>query len=468
MIMEDMEKQKSGNAPENGPSEEKKDFVFIREEIKNRPVNRGKLARSTLISAVSALVFGLVACITFAVLLPFATGYFEKDTPASTEQQSTQVIFPEETAEEEMNPEDMLQTPEPEINIEEITAAIEEEEIKNIVDNIEYKFTLNDYQEIFEDLAAIADEAEKAIVRVRTVAKERDWFDTLLEESTEVPGVIVASNESNLYVLTYTNMIDTSEEIYITFANDISIKGFFRANDPRTGLGIIAVPDIFINQATRQSISVAKLGSSNSSLLSGALVLAVGSPMGNYGSMNFGMITSYGNRLNIPDNCYKQITTDIYGTVNSGGVLINLKGEVVGIINWDYADRNAPNLITAFGISELKKTMEKMINNQDLIHLGVTAIDVPSEARTGYGAPAGAFVVSVEMDSPAMRAGIQAGDIIVGIGSKTIASSTELVAAIRDLAVGEEMTVNVVRYSQEEYKELSFSAVPEALGEKDR
>ena len=462
MIMEDMEKQKTDNKPETEKSEEKKDFVFIREEIKNRPVNKGKLARSTLISAVSALVFGLVACLTFAVLLPFATGYFEKDNATSTEQ-PTQVIFPEETAEEEMNPEDMLQTPEPEINIDEITAAIEEEEIQKIADNIEIEFTLKDYQKIFAELALIADEAEKAVVRVRTVSKETDWFANLLEESTEVPGLIVASNETNFYVLTNVDKLDTSQDIYVTFVNDVSVKAFFRSYDPHTGIGIIAVPDIFINQETRKSIAVATLGSSNTSALSGALVLAIGSPMGTYGSMNYGMITSYGNRLYITDNGYRQIKTDIYGTRNSDGVLINLNGDVVGIINWEYADQNAPNLITAIGISELKKTIENMINGIELVYFGVTGIEVPSEARAGYGAPKGAFVVSVEMDSPAMKAGIQAGDIIVGVGSKTISTYTEFVAAVRELTPDEEITVRVMRSSQDEYKELSLSATPELL-----
>ncbi len=445
------------------PTEEKKDFVFIREEIKNRPVNKGKLARSTMISAVSAVVFGLVACITFAVVLPMATGYLGRDKQEEENDTSVQIIFPEETKEEEMSPEDMLQTQEPALNIEDITAQIEEKEIRNIVENIDIDITVEDYQKIYTHLSEIADEAMKSVVRVRTVSNDTDWFANLLQEESEAAGLIIAQNDNDIFIVSYANRLQQTNNIYVTFSDGTSARAVFKCGDPRTGLCVMFVPTNSISKDTLNEIKAANLGSSNSSKLAGALVLAIGSPMGTYGSVNYGIITSYGVKLSVPDNSYKRITTDCYGSLEAGGILVNLSGEVLGIISTDFSDASTPNLINAIGISELKKNIENMINGKELIRFGVNGSDVPSEAQEEYGAPKGAFILSVEMDSPAMAGGIQAGDIVVGVKDKTITNYSELVSAIKEFNAREEVIVKVVRMSQGEYKELSLTVVPEAL-----
>lgn len=458
--MDNNEKYEIKENPEI-PSEGRKDFVFIREEIKNRPVNKGKLARSTFISAFSAVVFGLVACLTFALVLPFATGYLGKEKE-TVETSTEQFIFPEETAEEEMNPEDMLQASEVSVQ-EEHTTQIEEEEIQQIVEQISIELTVDDYQRIYEELAEIAGEAERSIVRVRTVSREKDWFDNLLEEESETSGLIIADNGRDLFIVTYRKNMDPKDNFYVTFNNDESVRAFYKSADPRTGLCVLFVPVSSLNLDTHKAIKAAGLGSSNSSKLAGALVLAVGSPMGNYGSVNYGIITSYGKRLTISDSNYRRITTDCYGSLEAGGVLVNLSGEVIGIISSDFADQGSPNLITALGISELKKTIENMINGKKLIRFGITGFDVPSEAQTEYNAPKGAYVTGVEMDSPAMAGGIQAGDIIVAVGEITVVNYSEVVSAIRDLVPEEEIIVTVMRQSIDGYKELKFAVVPEIL-----
>ena len=102
---------------------ENRDVTIIREKIKSRPVNKGKLAKSTLISAVSALVFGLVACVAFYALGPVVSGYFEKEE--EEEKPRPQVIFPNEPLEDEINPEDMLITPDPAIDLSELASLSE-------------------------------------------------------------------------------------------------------------------------------------------------------------------------------------------------------------------------------------------------------------------------------------------------------------------------------------------------------
>jgi len=456
--MDEMEKQNA--TPKEQQPESQKDFVFIREEIKNRPVNKGKLAKSTLISAVSAVVFGLVACLTFAVLLPFITGIFDKEEEAPEMQY---VIFPEETIEEEMNPEDMLQEPEPEVV--EVETPVDEEEIRDIVNSIdfEYEFTVEDYTKLYAEVAEIAANASKSMVKVRTVITELDWFANLVEETEEIPGFIITDNGTDIFILTYGDNLSAEDNIYVTFSNDTSVQAFIKNTDPRTGLCILYVPESSINKTTQETITVATLGSSGSVKLSGALVLAIGSPMGSYGSYNYGMISAYGIRMNVMDNSLKKITTNIYGSNIGRGVLVNTSGEIIGILNSKYADKGSENLVTAIGITELKKTIENMINDVDLIYFGITGLDVPEEARDQYAAPKGAFITSVAMDSPAMVGGIQTGDIITEINGKTVITYSELVSGIRGLTPDQEVVVVANRLTTDGYKELRLTVVPRKL-----
>ena len=101
------------------------------------------------------------------------------------------------------------------------------------------------------------------------------------------------------------------------------------------------------------------------------------------------------------------------------------------------------------------------------MYFGVTGGDVPDDAVYLYDAPKGAFVLSVEMDSPAMLAGIQAGDIIISAGTRTITKYSDLVGAITEMSSELETNVVVSRLSQGEYKEISFSVLAKPLNQKE-
>ena len=442
--------------PEEG---ENRDVTIIREKIKSRPVNKGKLAKSTLISAVSALVFGLVACVAFYALGPLVSGYFEKDE--EEEKPRPQVIFPSEPLEDEINPEDMLITSDPVIDLSEL-ATFSEEEIEKAMSMVE--FSVSDYQKLYQKLTEIANTAKKSIVRVSAFKTDTDWFDNMFEETSEKCGLIIADNGIDLFIVTYSKDLLNADEVYVTFVNDTSVMAEIVSVDTRTDLCVLSVPLKSIDSETTESYLIATLGASNSSRLAGSLVIAIGSPMGNYGSLNYGMITSVNKEINVVDHLYRQITTDIYGSSSATGVLINLKGEILGIIDTKYSDNDTKNLISAIGITELKGTIENMINGKELVRFGITGANVPNEAVLRYGAPRGAFVKTVEMDSPAMAGGIQAGDIIISVNGRPVTNYMDLVAEIKEMTPDEETEITVSRQSVEGYKNMTFAIVPELLG----
>ena len=203
-------------------------------------------------------------------------------------------------------------------------------------------------------------------------------------------------------------------------------------------------------------IDIATLGSSNNNNLLGTPVIALGSPMGTSGSVCYGVVTSTGTTIDQPDAAYKMIMTDIYGSHNATGVFVNLKGMVIGIIDNANTGNDMGNLLTAYGISELKKTIEKMSNDQELAYIGVHGADVPQEAIEELDIPAGAYIKEIEMDSPAMAAGIQSGDVVTRVNEEPITTYGELLNMLNNAEPEQVMTITLMRQGREMSVEVTL------------
>lgn len=433
----------------NKADEQNKEFVFLREEIKARPINKHKIMRNSIVAAISALVFGLVACVTFVLLTPLLTKYIGRNETKTT---VPGITLPSETLEEEMDPKDMLV--EDEIDFSKFSF-LNEEQVKELISGI--SFSVSDYRELYASLANVADEAERAVVKVSAIKKDTDWFNNLYEGTSIISGLIVAETEEKLFILTYYEPLKNAESILVTFKNNIQAKAELLKNDIETGFCVISVSCDGINEVTRSLIKVAPLGSSYSQQLLGSPIIAVGSPMGAYGSLSYGIVTSSVEKISVVDNYYRKLQTDIYGSDNATGFLVTTKGLFVGVITTAFSDDDAKNLISGLGITDLRNLIERMSNGLDIPYFGIIGVDVPSEAVYSYGVPIGTYVKSVEMDSPAMHAGIQPGDIIFGIGNSNITNFSDFTAAMRNEAIDKELTVKLYRAVKDTYKELTVN-----------
>ncbi|MBQ8591812.1 MAG: serine protease [Lachnospiraceae bacterium] len=432
------------------PNEHEKpiqDFVFMKEQIKERPLNKRKLIRRTLITASMAVIFGMIACLTFLVLEPLISNWlYPEETPQAIE-------FPEDT--EEMLPEDMLITEESE-NAE---AQIQQPTIVTQTKELE----IEDYQMLYDKLYATAKEVSKSVVTVTGVTSNVDWFDDTFESKGRSAGFIIAENGREYFVVTDGSRLKDAESISVAFADGTQATAEIRKVDPVTGLAVITVMSNQLSNETKENIAVAALGNSNASNLVGTPVIALGSPLGTSNSILYGTITSTGTTLNLVDSSYKLLTTDMYASKSAGGVLVTTKGRVIGIVNMQYNSADMENLLSAIGISELKKTVEMLSNEQDKAYFGIYGTDVTWEAYTNLNVPLGAYVTSIEMDSPAMQVGIQSGDIIVRIGETDITSYGEYISTLHKLTPETPVMVTVKRQVAEEYKEVEIEVTPAVL-----
>lgn len=450
---------------------------FLIEKIKVKPVNKRKLVRRTLVTVSMAVIFGLVACFTFLVLEPVISRWlYTKEEP-----QTQLVVFPED--QNEMSPEDMLaenipaesssSAPEPggepegEANPDgeaqagdsgEEIVVLGEEQVQDILSQV--TFDLDSYREMYGTLSAFAAEMGRYMVTVTAVTSNIDWFNDVQESRNQCSGIIIYENGLELLILTEYSSIMSAERMLLTFYDGSQVEAQLKKQDRATNLAVLSAPLENLPEKLKDEegkFPIAAFGNSDTRNLVGIPVIAVGSPMGVGGSVGYGMITSPGTVLSMTDRNYKLIQTNISGSQNASGALFNLQGKLVGVIMANKSGSDMRNLLTAYGITELQKTVEKMSNGSAVAYMGIRGVDVPKEANQELGVPFGAYVEAIDMDSPAMRAGIQRGDVITGIDGRTVTTFNGYSNILMQLEPGQAVDVVVMRQAQDDYKEMSFN-----------
>ena len=406
---------------------------YIKERVKATPLNRRKLMRRTIITASMAVIFGVLACLTFLVLQPvFTNMLYPQEEPAVVE-------IPEDT--EEMLPEDMVLEEESEPQIQVIERNYKADPIQM-------------YDDQYEELYSIAQTALASTVTVIGYNSEMDWFDNSYESKTSSSGFYVANNRMEMLFLSHKDVIMDASDILVTFHSGESVKGEIKGVDENTGLAVIAVKIEDVPEQLRESIQVLKLANSKVSNILATPVIAIGQLYDQGEAVGYGMLAGKGKTASFTDQNVEILTTDIYGGTNASGVILNLHGEVLGVIDSGMGSEAAPNLVTAIGISDIKQEIERMSNGRSKSVLGINGIDVSKEAIENLGVPMGAYVTSIVMSSPAMNAGIQSGDIITKIGERTILKYSDVTDAMYAMSPETTVYVTVMRQGGEEYKEL--------------
>lgn len=433
--------------------EQNKQSDFMIEKIKERPVNKKKLLRRTVITAAMAVIFGLIACLTFLILEPvFSNWLYPEEEPQT-------VVFPEES--DEMEPEDMIvkeESPSLEEAVESVI--LEDEQIQKILNSV--KLGKVHYLQLYASMSEYTAELSKSMVTITGVASDVDWLNDTYKSEGRTYGVILANNGKEYLILTDRSTVLKAETLTVTFHDGSSAQAEIKQTDSETGLAVISVPFSEISEESKETIVVASLGSSNLKKMVGTPVVALGCPMGTVGSAGYGMVVAAGNLLTKVDANYKLLTTDIYGSSSSVGVLFNMQGQVIGVITPNRASSDMKNAVTAIGISELRKQIENMTNGKEIAYMGISGLDVTAEANQEMNVPYGAYVKEVKMDSPAMLAGIQRGDIIVEIDGNNIESFTNYTAVLRQLGADETITVVVERPVQNSYRQMEMEITLEA------
>ncbi len=263
--------------------------------------------------------------------------------------------------------------------------------------------------------------------------------------------------DENGYILTSNHVIDRAEDIRVKLWDETEYKATVVGRDPKTDIALIKV------EADRP-LPVAPLGDSDA-LEVGDWVLAIGNPFGLGLTVTAGIVSAKGRVLGSgPYDDFIQTDAAI-NPGNSGGPLFNLNGEVVGISTAIFSTSGG-NTGIGFAIPiNLAKNILLSLKKKGFVErgwLGVTVQKVTPEIAESFGLRdrQGALITDVTKDSPADRAGIQRGDIIVGYNGKKIEDMHELPRLVASTPVGTGVNLKIFR----EGKELDLNVIIEKLG----
>ncbi len=426
---------------------DQKDFTFVQEKIKQRPYSRRKILRRMAITCTMAVLFGLVSCFTFLVLEPVFNNWIHPEEKAQT------ITLPKD--EDEITLEDIVSSDE---------ASAAQAEIERLEAELSQQTEMSrilEHQMLYGEMKQVVAQTQRCMVTIESVVSDVDWFDNLYEQKGKTSGFIVADNGKELIIIAQNTMIENPDHIRVTFYDGSQVDATIKAMDSTVQLVALAVPLSSLSSSTKEQIAIGVLGNSWSSNIMATPIIALGRPLGYQSSVVYGMVTSTNNLLEVVDANYSFFTTDIGGAEDSSGVIVNLQGQIIGIMmeqNYTYVQEDT---ISAVGITELKSVIEKITNGENSAYLGIYPVDVPSEIHTTTGMPNGAFVSKIDMDSPAMSEGIQSGDIVIGINGAEIESSVEYVSYLNRYKSGDTVTITLMRQFINEYKEVEVSIVLE-------
>lgn len=425
-------------------------YSFIQEQIASKKMGRIKrMCYAVVWTVILACIFGFVAAVVLCVSEPAIAKFLGKAPNKNTV--DFPVVTPTEGLTEEPTP-----TPTP-------TPPIEEEDEKDnpdMPDTVVIEQTIlanmNDLNNIYMELRKISKEVNSSIVNVVCTTKAVDLFNSEYEVVKSINGLIVGNNKVDFLILVSLDKIDGTNDIKIKVNENLLIKGSLQDYDKDLNLGVIAVSLANIPDSIEETMKPATLGESYS-LIPGTPILALGSPNGYVNSMELGMITGSGYSDYITDNKIDLFNTDINYNKNGDGVIVNLKGEVIGIITNKLKDDDNQQVSTAIGISKIKKIIKSMVNNTDRSYFGIKGMDMTETALLEAGIENGICITEVMTESPALDAGLQSGDMIIAIDDATVLSVNAFNTLINTYTPGTEIKVTILRKVKGQAKEMKLS-----------
>ncbi len=418
---------------------------FIREKIKDKPLNKKKVLQKGIATIGYAVLFGVVSCLVFCGLKPVIEPWFAPepepwiglgdDLPDDGEKQD------ETRADTEAEPDTQEDTG-------------SKKKTKTVYITEKKSMTLDDYQILQNQLYRIGNKVNKSVVTVTGVKEGKDIFDSPYEATGQASGFIFGKTGKELLILTEYEVIAGVKAIRVTFINNDTLDAKLKRYDGNTGIAVLSVPVEKVPEATMNRIEVAVLGNSRN-LRQGKMVVALGSPLGTSYSILTGNITSVSNTISTEDRNYTVFTTNIVANTKGNGVLVNTDGEVIGLFLRSSNIQKEQNTLTAVSISEVKDIIELLSNGVHIPYMGIKGNSVTDAISKEHEIPKGVYIKEAVVNSPAMTAGLQNGDVIVAMNGVEILTMEDFQQELLSFKRGDEVKVTACRQRTQGYKKFT-------------
>lgn len=317
-------------------------------------------------------------------------------------------------------------------------------------------------QLVTTDMSDMVEEVIPAMVTIlNTGTEERDWWGRSYTPQSGGTGVIIGENETELLIVTNHHVAKDSKKLEITFIDNTTMEAKVKGMDQSMDLAVLAVSMKDLSEETKSKIAIAKLGDSDNLKL-GQPAVVIGNALGYGISVTDGVISALNREMTTEDgNKGTFIQTDAaVNHGNSGGALVNIKGELIGIVSNKMQGESVEGMGYAIPISAaspiIKELMEyqqrtELVEEAEQGYLGVKLQNVSDEASEYYGLPEGGYVYYVVEGSGADKAGIKKGDVITRIEKMRVTSNADARNILQYYKQGEEVTVCYSRLEDGEY-----------------
>lgn len=330
------------------------------------------------------------------------------------------------------------------------------------------------------DFVALTKQLKPAVVNISSSKKAKlrsdaldqlrsphqDFFEDFFEnffQGREIPqqqqkslgsGFIISADG---YILTNDHVVDNADKITVQLAGGKTFSASLKGIDPKLDLALLKID-------TEEKLPTVKLGNSES-LEIGEWVMAIGNPFGLQQTVTVGIVSAKGRVIGAgPYDNFIQTDASI-NPGNSGGPLFNTRGEVVGINTAIVA--GGQGIGFAIPINAAKSILPQLKETGHVTRgwLGVTIQHVSEDLADSFGLPdtTGALISSVAKDSPADRAGLKRGDVILRLNNQKIESMNDLPRLVAEISVGEKAQVTIFRQGEEKVFAVEIGKLDDSI-----
>lgn len=410
---------------EESEMNETPEYSFLQEVIKDEVGGTGKRKKRILRKIGVGIFIGLVACFTFSVFKPWVESRISGNPDEVTIPRDTK-----QTAENEAD--------------------------RSGKDGNGQK--KDNYSKSVKSLSDVAKKGKRSVVSLLVLTGATIGNKEFVSESQSVSGVLIADNGQELLILGPTMEVGETQQIQATFCDGKKYQVTEKKSDANLELTIYAVKESQLEEKTAKSIRLAALGSSYE-VKKGDTTVLLGMLYGQGDAVGYGVLRSSTEKAERADGTYHILGAELAGFTGGSGIMFNRQGEVIGII-CDAAGEDAKEeLMHAYAISDIKDVMQFLANGESVPYIGIHATDVSENIAEDRRIPRGIYVDKVEADSPAMRAGIQSGDVLTAIGGTDIENFEQYHELLMEEKEGTHLLIKGYRRgAKDQYVAVHFNA----------
>lgn len=297
-------------------------------------------------------------------------------------------------------------------------------------------------------LIDIVEKITPAVVNVNMMASS--GRDTIFGDNYMAgsgTGIIFDEDKDNIYIVTNYHVVSGATQVTVQLEGiDEEIPAKAVGKEADADIAVISISKSDVNKLGVDNISKVTFGDSDK-LKVGELVLAIGNALGEGNTATLGIISAKDRVIDIDNLSLNVLQTDAaINNGNSGGPLINMNGEVIGINTAKVNDARVEGMGYSIASNDVEEIIEEIMNSDPSPFLGIAGYNITDEIAKAYGLPSiGVFVKEVVENSPAHKGGIKVNDIITSINGETVYDFNSLSEILKKIQVGKTIEVKVMR-----------------------